>query len=81
MNSTAIYNGDKTGFTLFQKLNESSKTAIVDLTADGNWLLVVNQYGSAFVYQRQNTSFELFQNISMSDGSYESHAGALTDDH
>ena len=64
-----------------QKLNESSKTSTVDLTGDGNWLLVVNKYGSAFVYQRESNSFKLLQELSVIDGSHDSHTGALTDDH
>ena len=58
-------------------------SAEVDVTADGQWIMVVDYYGYVriYAYNSNNHLFELFQAISYDSDSSQSYCGALTDDH
>ena len=77
-----IYFSNGTQFTLTHTLTEFSSPAwAVDVTADGEWLLVVEYSGISRIYKFNppTNKFQLFQTITIDNQL--SHAGALTDDH
>ena len=79
-NIVYIYSNTGTQFTLTHTLNDFNSTVYaVDITADGEWLLVVERTGINRIYKFNflTNEFQLFQAI---DYDY-SYAGALTDDH
>ena len=75
-----IYSSNGTQFTLTHTLTDFPEYAIVvDITADGEWLLVVDDIGINRIYNFNplTNKFQLFQTIDNSMSS----ASALTDDH
>ena len=77
-----IYSNNGTKFTLTHTLTEFSSPAwAVDVTADGEWLLVVEYSGISRIYKFNPliNKFQLDQTITIDNQL--SHAGALTDDH
>ena len=72
-----------TGFDLHQILNESQgDVETVDITGDAQYILAIDNLWTALVYFSNNSTYELFQNISLSsDTSLRSHGGAITNDH
>ena len=81
-NIVLIYSNNGTQFTLSHTLTDfGSVVWAVDVTADGEWLLVVEWDGTSRIYRFNplTNKFQLFQTIAID--TYFSHAGAITDDH
>ena len=54
----------------------------VDITGDGQYILAIDNYRQALIYFSNNSVYELFQIITLSNDTSEvSHGGAITDDH
>ena len=56
---------------------------IADITGDGKWILNIDESGVVLVYKFNFKihKYELYQTITANDGSLETTAGAITDDH
>ena len=64
-------------------MNESQgDVETVDITGDAQYILAIDNLWTALIYSSNNSTYELFQNITLSsDTSLRSHGGAITDDH
>ena len=77
-----IYSNNGVQFTLSHILTDfASEVQAVDITADGEWLLVVEYDGinRIYIFNPLTNQFQLNQTITIDNS--RSHAGALTDDH
>ena len=78
-----VYLKTSNTFSHRQTITTSSiLVSYIDITSDGQWLLVVEYYPARVkIYKNKNDLFNLFQEISPPDGQGSTHAGAITDDH
>ena len=77
-----VYLHNGTNFRIEDTLTVfTSNVRVVDVTADGEWLLVVEQNGINRIYRFNSPTnkFQLFQTITINH--FASYAGAITDDH
>ena len=77
-----VYFSNGTLFSLSDTLTDfTSSVWAVDVTADGEWLLVVEdaRIHRIYSFNYKTNKFQLFQNITIDNST--SYAGALTDDH